>query len=294
MNGYGVKRNIYKSHLLLNESSRFMNPIAQRYLAELYEKGYDEDNENDFEIEKDYHIALRLSERACNYGQKKINIDDKNKKLYDNKFIIEAATICGRMYCVYLNDFENGVKYFEIAANLNDIDAQCNLGHIYWIGVKNQIKPNIYKSISYLLNAANKGHKRAHRELGMIYAYYSGENQDDILDSNEATLWLDLAGKEGYIDCYFRLGEIYASGNNKYHGIKQDFKISKKYFEYARDESNLSKNYKDKLPENIWNLILNNPLQSINLIENYEKIIDAKWMGQYLNDLDPNNYNKLQ
>ena len=289
-NGYGIKRNIYRAYLLLNECSRFMNPIAQRYLAELYEKGYNEDNDDDFEVDIDYHIALRLAERACNYGSEKLNIED-NKKLYDSKFVIEAATICGRMYCVHLNDFKNGIKYFEIAANLNDVDAQCNLGHIYWIGVKNQIEPNIYKSVSYLLSAANDGHKRAHRELGMIYAYST--DYKDILNLNEAVLWLDLAGKEGYIDCYFRLGEIYAAGNNKYEGIKQDFKIARKYFEYAAEESNLSKNYRDKLPENIWNLIMNNPLQSVNLIENYEQVIGAKWIGQYLNDLDPANHNKL-
>ena len=94
---------------------------------------------------------------------------------------------------------------FEIAANLNDVDAQCNLGHIYY--------------------------KRAHRELGMIYAYYDGEKKD-ILIMHRVII-------------------------------------------------------------NIWNLILNNPLQGVNLIENYEKIIAAKWIGQYLNDLDPANHNKL-
>eukprot|EP01083_Nonionella_stella_P300336 1024775_1 len=294
MKGYGVKKNIHRAHVLLNECSRLMNPIAQRYLAELYEKGYSECNEEDdtdsFEIEQDHYIALRLAEKACTAGQIKLRMEGKNK-LYDDAFIMEAATICGRMYCVHLNDFVSGIRYFEIAADLNDVDAQCNLGHIYWVGIPNKIEANIYKSVSYLLNAANKGHKRAHRELGMIYSY-TADNRE-IENLKEGVLWLDLAGKEGYIDCYFRLGEIYASGNNKYNGIKQDFKVAKKYFEMARDESSLSKNRRDKLSENIWNLILKNPLQSVSLIDNYETTIGGTWRGQYLGDLDPSNYRQM-
>ena len=127
----------------------------------------------------------------------------------------------------------------------------------------------------------------------MIYAYCDDNKYKDIKNLQEAVLWLDTAAKGGYIDCYFRLGEIYASGNNKYPGIKQDFNISKKFFKYARDESNLSKNIKDKLSENIWNAILNNPLHSVNLMDNYQNIIGAKWTGQYINDLDPDKLRQM-
>jgi len=149
-----------------------------------------------------------------------------------------------------------------------------------------------FKAISFLLKAANDGHKRAHRELGMIYLYNLDDEQ--VGNAQDGVMWMDLAAKEGFIDCYFRLGEMYAAGNNKYDGIPQNQKAAKKYLEMARDESNLSSNPRHKLPENIWNLMLNNPLQAVTLLENYEKAIGAKWRGQYLADLNPETYNKMQ
>ena len=68
LKGYGVRRNVQRAFVLLNESSRAMNPVGLRYLAELYEKGYAEDG---FTIEQDHHIALRLAEKACDAGAKK-------------------------------------------------------------------------------------------------------------------------------------------------------------------------------------------------------------------------------
>ena len=125
----------------------------------------------------------------------------------------------------------------------------------------------------------------------MIYVYNLDDGQ--IGNAEDGVMWLDLAAKEGFIDCYFRLGELYAAGNYKYDGIPQNEKAAKKYLEMARDESNLSSNHRHKLPQNIWNLMLNNPLQAVSLMENYEKAIGAKWRGQYLADLNPENYNKM-
>lgn len=143
LKGYRVKRNVSRAFTLLNESSRWMNPIAQRFLAELYEKGHQEqDKEDDFEIDRDYHIALRLAEKAVAGGSRKV---ESNRALIDNQFITEAATICGRMYCVHRNDFVNGLKYLEMAAADGNGDALCNVGHIYHIGVKGQVQSDLFK-----------------------------------------------------------------------------------------------------------------------------------------------------
>ena len=94
------------------------------------------------------------------------------------------------------------------------------------------------------------------------------------------------------IDCYFRLGEIFASGNNSYPGIEQNFKAARKQFEYAREESDLSKDARDKLPEGVWQRVLNDPLSAKQLILSYQRIIGAPWRGS-IGDLNPEKLRKI-
>lgn len=121
LRGYGIKQNYERAIELLDESSRFGNPQGQRYLAEMYEKG--------LHLDKNHYLALRLSEKAVGRGAEKL----KQSKLINPQFIIEAATIAGRMYCVF-DKYEEGFKFFEQAAQMGDVDAQVNLGHMYDVG----------------------------------------------------------------------------------------------------------------------------------------------------------------
>ncbi|ETO17913.1 hypothetical protein RFI_19392 [Reticulomyxa filosa] len=132
MRGYGLKKNLRRAYDLLNESSRLGNAQGQCYLAEMYEKGVQGNprgEDKEFKLEKDYFIALRLSEQAAGRGAEKLK-----KKVYNPQFVIEAATIAGRMYCLQ-NSFIQALPFFEQAAILGDVDAQCNLGHIYHVGL---------------------------------------------------------------------------------------------------------------------------------------------------------------
>lgn len=284
LKGYGIKKNEEKAYLLLNEASRLGNPQGQRYLAELYEIGGEY-------IKQDFHLALRLAEKACGQGAYKLKQQKiENKKIHNPQFVIESATIAGRMYC-YINKFKEAIPFFEQASELGDMNAQCNLGHILHIGTKD-VNKDLYLSVIWLLKSANQGNKRAHRELGMIYVYTDDNEWPGIYDIKEGIMWLDAASKGGYIDCYFRLGEIFASGNNKYEGITQNFKAAKKMFEMCREESTRSKNEKDKLPAKVWETILKDPLQSSNLIKTYEDIIGGKWRGS-IGDLNPDKLRKM-
>lgn len=291
MLGYGVKKNMSRAFELLNEASRLMNPNAQRYLAEMYEKGHDNESDDTFvfSLAKDHYLALRLAEKATGNLAEKLIEGYSSQKLHNPQFIIEAATIAGRMLCMQ-SKFEQAVVYFEQAAKYGNADAQCNLGHIFWIGVPSQITPDIYRAVQYLLSAANQGHRRAHRELGMIYCY--SDDNEEILNMEEGIQWLDMAGKGGYIDCYFRLAEIYASGNNRYHGVQQNFKIAQKHLSICREESDFSRNSKDKLPEGVWNRVMKDPLQCRTLIDTYETMIGGKWRGN-LSDLNPEMLSKI-
>ena len=279
LKGYGIKKNEERGFMLLNEASRLGNPQGQRYLAELYEVGGEY-------IKQDYHLALRLAEQACGKGAIKLKEQkiDKHKKIHNPQWVIDSATIAGRMYAMH-HKFKEAVPFFEQASELGDSDAQCNLAHILYVGT-NDVKRDVYLAVIWLLKSANAGNKRAHRELGMIYVYTNDDEYPGIYNINEGIKWLDAASKGGYIDCYFRLGEIFASGNNKYPGINQNFKAAKKMFEMCREESTLSKKEKDKLPANVWETLLREPLQSSQLIKTYQDIIGGQWRGN-LSDLDP-------
>jgi len=282
MTGYGIKKNLHNAFLLLNEASRYGNPQGQRYLAELYEKGE--------YVEKDYYIALRLAEKAAGASAEKLQKSIENPNLYkivNPQFVIEAATIAGRMYCLQEN-IKEGVKFFKKAAKLGDMNAQCNLGHIFYIGAPG-VEKNIYSAAKWLWKAAKKGHSRAHRELGMIYAY---EDNTPKQNTQKALTYLYKAAIGGYIDCYLRLAEIYATGNKRYPGIRQNFAIARQYINITHQKSNLSKSSKDKLPENVWQRMKEDPLTIRTLIDTYEKITGGRWTGT-LGDLNPETLRKI-
>ena len=329
LKGYGIKRDLERAHLLLNESSRLGNPQGQRYLAEMYEKGADrfglltastheerlqaarddrlrrqakeEEEENSqensqenscgrkFEIVRDEFIALRLSEEAAGKGAEKLKAG-----LYSAQFVIEAATIAGRMYCLH-SDFAGALAFFEQAAALGDLDAQCNLGHLLAVGAPG-VEADGLTAATWLVLAANCGHRRAQKELAILYAhgFRDKESGELVLEQNvrEAMLWFDAASKGGYIDCYVRLAEIYASGNNRYPGVPQNFKIARKYLEMAREEAGLSKSVKDKLPEGVWVRLLRDPLQTRTLIATFENAVGGLWRGS-IGDLDPERLRKI-
>jgi len=268
--GYGIKQNFDEARRLLDESSKMGNSRAKRYLAEMFEKGVG--------LNKDIHVAMRLAEKASEDPD--LSSDVRG----------EACAIAGRGHA-HVKDYLNAAKYFQIGSDLRDKDCQANLGHIYDVGVPG-IESDVYKSCVLLLDAANQGQTRAHRDLGILYAYGRPE-QDFSQNVTEGLHWLDIATKGGFLDAYLRLGEIYASGNNRYPGVAQNLALAKKVFQLCREESTDSEDPRDKLPGGVWRRLLAHPLSIRNLIDDYERggLPDGEqvrlWRG-YISDLKPN------
>ena len=86
---------------------------------------------------------------------------------------------------------------------------------------------------------------------------------------------------------------MFASGNQRYPNVKQNFTLARKHFNIARDESGLSSRVEDKLPAGVWERILNDPLQARTLIDTYEEAIAGIWRGS-IGVLDPSRTQKLR
>ena len=97
--------------------------------------------------------------------------------------------------------------------------------------------------------AANDGHRRAHCELGMLYVHMLQQVDypaHEVGSAEEGVLWLDLSGKEGYIDCYFRL----STATTSTAACSRTARWRSSTWS-TREESDLIKNARDKLPEHL-------------------------------------------
>jgi len=269
--GWGVKKNPKEAWRLLEEASRFNNPRAQRWFAEIHEEGLG--------VEKDFHIALRYAERSAAQA----NMDKEAAR--------EAASVAGRMYSS-IRDYKTAFRFFKQSAELGYPIGMANLGYMMLQGAPPEEK-NLVLAKLWLKQASHNGISRAQRDLGTLCLEDHEESEEDLKqDMKEALYWLNIAAEGGYIDAHFRLGEVYASGSNRYQGIQQNLSIARKHFEYARELSSSSKERKDKLPAGVWARLERDPLQARTLIDTYE--MDGrlggdrvrKWRGD-LNDLDP-------
>lgn len=91
----------------------------------------------------------------------------------------------------FKQNWEEAIKWFNIAAEKGFADAQCNLGICYQNGWG--VQKNIDKAIELYTKAAKQGHAQAQNNLGS--RYFEGDGvQKDI---NEAIRWWLKAAENG-------------------------------------------------------------------------------------------------
>lgn len=124
----------------------------------------------------------------------------------DNGYI-KAAYELGTLYFNptgnFKKDFQKSNKYYHIAAENGDPDAQYMLGYMYYYG---HIEKNIHKSLKYHEMAAMRGHMLSAAHLALLYQIPEIHNYD------KAFYFAKYAADCGDAPSEFMLGTLYLSG----------------------------------------------------------------------------------
>lgn len=104
-------------------------------------------------------------------------------------------------------DYEEAAKWYMLAADQGDPDAQFFMGSFYSEGLGVPI--NLQKSLEYYKLAAEQGNPQAQFNLGLYYI------QKVPSSENEAKKWFNLAADQGIADAQFALGTIYSTEGNE-------------------------------------------------------------------------------
>ena len=133
-----------------------------------------------------------------------------------------------------VQDFEEAVKWFKIAANKGHKESQFNLGYMYYkggykgiLGKKGITKDKQEATIWWSL-CAEQGYVKCQYMMGL--AYYKAVAEDRIVqDLNKAAKWFDMAAKQGDRHAQYNLGVMYYRGK----GVPKDLLMAHQLFSLA-------------------------------------------------------------
>ncbi|MDR2015476.1 MAG: sel1 repeat family protein [Azoarcus sp.] len=146
---------------------------------------------------------------------------------------MKAQFELGGIYCWFLSGRENeeqGVQWFQKAAEQGLADAQYELGYMHSTGwcVAEQ---NITEALKWYTRAAEQEHFPAQTQLARIYA---GCDQLTDPDYAEALKWYLKIAERGDGTAQYNIGVMYAKG----HGIAPNFTEAQKWFRKAMEQGN--------------------------------------------------------
>ena len=110
-------------------------------------------------------------------------------------------------------DFSEAVKWYRLAAEQGNSDAQYSLGLCYQGG--EGVPQDDSEAAKWFFKAADQGNAVAQRTLSLLYSRGAGLPQDSI----EAVKWCRLAATQGDVEAQCMLGDMYRYG---YGSIQQD------------------------------------------------------------------------
>ena len=105
------------------------------------------------------------------------------------------------------------LKWYSIAADQGNSDAQCNLGHAYFSG--EGIEQDYGKAIEWYTKAAEQGNVASQNRLANLYFDGSGVDQD----FGKAFYWFTKSAEQGDAIGQSNLGNMYHNG----FGVEQDY-----------------------------------------------------------------------
>ena len=122
-------------------------------------------------------------------------------------------------------DFQTALKNWKPLAEQGNIEAQINLGVMYYKGVG--VTQDNKEAVKWYRLAAEQGYARAQHNLGFMYDKGKGVTQDN----KEAVKWYRLAAEQGYARAQHNLGFMYDKGK----GVTQDYKEAMKWYRLAAE-----------------------------------------------------------
>ena len=125
-----------------------------------------------------------------------------------------------------LPDFKEAVKWYRLAADQGNAEAQYNLGAAYCEG--KSVPQNFKEAVKWYRLAADQGNAEAQYNLGVVYYEGKGIPQD----YKEAVKWYRLAADQGLAVAQFYLGAAYYEGKS----VPQDHAESVKWYRLAADQ----------------------------------------------------------
>ena len=263
--GVIVKKNRAKALELYKKSADLGNSAGAFNLgnAYLYGDGVEKDLEKSLQYYKQSSMAGYV-EANCKIGKiyrdlNEIDVAINYLSLGVEKGISNCMWQLGFTYGEALNDYEEAIKWYELAGEKGDRDAFHSLGVIYDFG--NGVEQNYAKAFEYYQLAADLGEPTSQANLGFMYEagksipvdnkmafeYYkkAAEQNDDQGLNNLATFYFNgivvvqdqikaislykKAAELGNDFALNNLGKAYRDGA----GVDVDYKIALDYFEKA-------------------------------------------------------------
>ena len=102
-----------------------------------------------------------------------------------------------------VKDYAKAVKYYRIAADRGNVDAQFELGLMYNLG--DGIKRDVVEAVKWYRKAAEQGSKHAQHNLGTCYEYGVGVGSKDL---SQAKFWYEKAAAQGDEEAKKKLSEL--------------------------------------------------------------------------------------
>jgi len=121
-------------------------------------------------------------------------------------------------------------KWYRLAADQGDADAQLNLGYMYLQG--EGVEQSDAAALKWFRFSADRGVASAQTYLGALYYAGQGVEQSDT----EAVKWYRLAAGQGYANAQSNLGYLYHKGI----GVEQSDAEAVKWYRLAADQGHAS------------------------------------------------------
>lgn len=114
-----------------------------------------------------------------------------------NKDSVEAQYNLGVIYYqgkIVPQDYKKAFEWYSKAAKKGDTKSQYNLGWIYYQG--NGVKQDYKKSFEWYLKVAQKGDVKAQHNIGWMFMEGKGAKKDKVL----AYKWINIAASQGVLN----------------------------------------------------------------------------------------------
>lgn len=130
------------------------------------------------------------------------------------------------------NNYEEALHYFAKAAELGSIQAQYQVGDIYYYGKTGYQDDG--EAEKWYLKSAENGCVEAQYSLGNLYL---GSKKPE--KNAEAAKWLQKAAESGHVTAQYNLGFMYHNG----WGVTKDYKKAVMWYNYAAQKGSSDAQY---------------------------------------------------